>query len=147
LARAGKVAASPLIHRLAELSAVATAHALRLVRSSSVQYFLGGAACLAIWSVLWSLLVFAFVFPPGDVLTRQPRENPVAASVRGDGGQVPSDFGQMTTEEDVPRRPVAAPAKTSRDLVDYGSEELQSGSNLESLSIASFSEVRACHPD
>jgi hypothetical protein len=82
LAGSGKVVPSlPFIHRVAERSAGATGHALRLVRSSSVQDFLGGAACLAMWGVLWLLFIFAVTSARENGLTDELAENPVAAFV------------------------------------------------------------------
>ena len=50
---------------------VATGRPLRLPTDSPVQYFLGGAASLAIWVVLWLLMALTFV-------GRFERQQPVA---------------------------------------------------------------------
>lgn len=39
---------------------IASRHALRLPSGGSVQDFLGGAACLLIWGVLWLLTILTF---------------------------------------------------------------------------------------
>lgn len=41
-------------------SGISSRHALRLPSGGSVQDFLGGAACLLIWGVLWLLTILTF---------------------------------------------------------------------------------------
>jgi len=75
----GQVGRLPPIHRIAEHAAAG--RALLPKRDSLVQHALIGAVCLAIWSILWLLIVFAVVSPLGRTLSHQPRGNSDAASV------------------------------------------------------------------
>jgi len=74
LAGAEKVAPLLHIHRRGEPLAVAMGDVLRVASRSSTRDFLGGAACLAIWAILWLLMVFTVAAPRFERQELGPRK-------------------------------------------------------------------------